>query len=257
MLAFLVIGDVHDEQERLSETLDLVKGERFDLALLTGDIGRDPPWLEPARSCARQDHDRSIRRTIDRIRSFVAAPVVFVPGNHDMPDPPEPSGGINADGAIVEVAGLRVAGLGGSGPHRYGFPYEWSEEEAGVRLETTLAGGEAHPDVLLSHAPPAESRLDPTADGRHVGSRAVDHWIERARPRLFVCGHIHEAWGVEFRHGVCCINAGALGEPYGQAMAFTVTWAGRPIRVRCLRRGPRNEILREEWTAPRLTPSDR
>jgi len=252
MLAFLVIGDVHDEQQRLSETLELVKGERFDLVILTGDIGCDPPWFEPARSCQRQDHDRSIRRTIDRLRSSVAAPVVFVPGNHDLPDPPCPPGGINADGAIVEVAGLRIAGLGGSGPHRYGFPYEWSEEEAEARLESVLVDGVARPDVLLSHAPPAESRLDPTAGGRHVGSRAVDRWIERARPPLFVCGHIHEAWGVELRYGVCCLNAGALGEPYGQTMAFTVTWAGRPVRIRCHRRGTRKEILREEWMAPQF-----
>lgn len=59
-------------------------------------------------------------------------PLVFVPGNHD-PDlsgyrqtraglvlraglparQPWPPGAINADGAIVEAAGLRVAGLGG------------------------------------------------------------------------------------------------------------------------------------------------
>src|ERR1700759_3122244 len=59
-------------------------------------------------------------------------PLVFVPGNHD-PDqsgyrvsrsglvtkagfparPPWPSGAVNADGRVVDVAGVRVAGLGG------------------------------------------------------------------------------------------------------------------------------------------------
>ena len=59
-------------------------------------------------------------------------PLVFVPGNHD-PDlsgyrtsragltlrsglparPPWPTGAVNTDGRVVDVAGLRVAGLGG------------------------------------------------------------------------------------------------------------------------------------------------
>ncbi|MGH8922767.1 MAG: metallophosphoesterase family protein, partial [Actinomycetes bacterium] len=73
----------------------------------------------------------------------VEVPVVFVPGNHD-PDlagyrqtrsglvlragiptePPWPTGSINADGRVVEVGGLRIAGLGGclrygDGPNQY------------------------------------------------------------------------------------------------------------------------------------------
>ena len=70
-------------------------------------------------------------------------PLVFVPGNHD-PDvsgyrvsragltlraglparPPWPDGAINADGQVVDVLGLRIAGLGGcprysAGPNQY------------------------------------------------------------------------------------------------------------------------------------------
>ncbi len=70
-------------------------------------------------------------------------PLVFVPGNHD-PDvsgyrlsragltlraglparPPWPAGATNADGQVVDVLGLRIAGLGGSpryrdGPNQY------------------------------------------------------------------------------------------------------------------------------------------
>ena len=70
-------------------------------------------------------------------------PLVFVPGNHD-PDvsgyrssragltlkaglparPPWPDGAVNADGRIIDVAGLRLAGLGGclrysDGPNQY------------------------------------------------------------------------------------------------------------------------------------------
>ena len=77
------------------------------------------------------------------LMNALAVPLVFVPGNHD-PDvsgyrssragltlkaglparPPWPAGAVNADGRIVDVAGLRPAGLGGSrrysdGPNQY------------------------------------------------------------------------------------------------------------------------------------------
>src|ERR1700759_3343557 len=66
------------------------------------------------------------------LMNVLDVPLVFVPGNHD-PDvsgyrssragltlkaglpvrPPWPAGAINADGRIIDVAGLRLAGLGG------------------------------------------------------------------------------------------------------------------------------------------------
>src|SRR5438477_6288972 len=66
---------------------------------------------------------------LEYIVSVLDVPLVFVPGNHDRdlsprdslwsPLRPEgrprgPRGAENADGRIVEAAGLRIAGLGGS-----------------------------------------------------------------------------------------------------------------------------------------------
>ena len=58
-----------------------------------------------------------------------------------------------------------------------------------------MTGGEL--DVLVSHTPPADTTLDRTVSGTHVGSRAVAEVIAGRRPRLFVCGHIHEGYGFE------------------------------------------------------------
>ena len=76
---------------------------------------------------------------LENLLSRADVPLVFVPGNHD-PDiqpsdttwtqlrsqvrPTGPDGGENADGHILDVAGLRIAGLGGSiryrpGPNQY------------------------------------------------------------------------------------------------------------------------------------------
>jgi Icc-related predicted phosphoesterase len=48
--------------------------------------------------------------------------------------------------------------------------------------------------------------------GRHLGSEAVLRAIEDKRPRLAVCGHIHDAWGQESRiGGTRVVNLGPGG----------------------------------------------
>lgn len=52
-------------------------------------------------------------------------------------------------------------------------------------------------DILITHSPPF-SVLDKTVDGLQVGSSYLmaDH-LQRLRPKLWVFGHIHEAYGQE------------------------------------------------------------
>lgn len=226
----VLLGDVHDHGPRLRRALETLSGETWDLALQVGDVGVDPPWLSPSRERDRAEHDASVRRVLASLREAAGCPVVFVPGNHDLPSPPSDAPALNADGRVVEVDGLRVGGLGGSGPHRHGFPYEWSESDASRALDRL---GQGRVDILLCHAPPARTSLDRMHDGEHVGSSAVRRAIASLRPALFVCGHIHEAWGVEETEGVPCVNAGALGEPFGQAIVWTVQWNDGPVSIDC------------------------
>jgi uncharacterized protein len=50
------------------------------------------------------------------------------------------------------------------------------------------------PDILIVHSPP-KGVADRTSAGASVGSTAVRAAIERTRPRLVLCGHIHDSWG--------------------------------------------------------------
>lgn len=49
-------------------------------------------------------------------------------------------------------------------------------------------------DILISHSPP-KGVADVTSQGQSVGSSAVRATTERLKPKLLLCGHIHEAWG--------------------------------------------------------------
>ena len=164
-----------------------------DLVLAAGDL----PW----------DYLEFLTAVLDR-------PLVFVPGNHDpavsqgrlhrsgqflhagMPcEPPRPAGCVNADGTVVDVAGLRIAGLGGCVRYRPG-PNQYSQREFHRRaarlqrrvgrLQRRLPGPV---DVLLTHAPPRG--LGDGDDRPHVGVDALHGVLERLRPTWHLHGHIH------------------------------------------------------------------
>ena len=50
--------------------------------------------------------------------------------------------------------------------------------------------------VLVLHSPP-KGHCDSAGGDTHFGSPALLAAIEEKRPRLAVCGHIHESWGCE------------------------------------------------------------
>ena len=148
---------------------------------------------------------------LEYIVSRLDVPLVFVPGNHDpdlkprgdlwLPlrvDEPEvgPPGCINADGRVVDVAGLRVAGLGGSVRYRPG-PNQYTQSEMrrrALRLELRLRVRPARSgrrlDVLITHAPP-DVVDGPDTDPAHRGFKAFARLIRNTSPRAHVYGHVH------------------------------------------------------------------
>jgi calcineurin-like phosphoesterase family protein len=141
-------------------------------------------------------------------------PLVFVPGNHDpdvhgyrtarsgltlqagLPaDPPWPAGAINADGAVVDVLGLRLAGLGGCLRYSAG-PNQYTERQQ-ARRARALAARERWRrvkdgrvvDVLLAHAPPRG--VGDGDDRPHHGFDCMHQLISRLNPPLLLYGHVH------------------------------------------------------------------
>ncbi|MDQ2622140.1 MAG: metallophosphoesterase family protein [Actinomycetota bacterium] len=110
-------------------------------------------------------------------------------------------------GDSTEIAGQTFYGLGGGIPTT---PWSWSFDLDENEAETALRGL-SEDSVLVVHSPP-KGHCDEAGDGLHLGSKAILGAIERATPRLTVCGHIHESWGRESKVGDAeVVNLGPSG----------------------------------------------
>lgn len=209
-----VIGDVHARMSVLARVLQWIDVRRPDGILLVGDLGRGLGRGEPTDK-RRERYRKTVAKVLDAVRAL-GLPVAWVPGNHDLPDwDPEVWPG-NLDYRTTTIAGLRVAGIGGAGPHRFGFAYEWDEDDIRARTVPPC-------DVLLSHCPPARTALDFVPNHKvHAGSEAVRELALRHQGFL-VCGHIHESPAVEILGNCLCMNVGGLGYPYGRAQVGLIT----------------------------------
>lgn len=151
---------------------------------------------------------------LEYLLNALEVPLVFVPGNHDpdvsgyrtsraglpvqagLPsEPPWPAGAVNADGRVVDVLGLRIAGLGGSLRYREG-PNQYTERGQARRARALARrAGWRHwrdrrgVDVLLTHSPPRG--VGDADDPPHRGFQCYHPLVARLRPPLLLHGHIH------------------------------------------------------------------
>ena len=105
--------------------------------------------------------------------------------------------------------------------------YHFTEDELSEALQAgyaQIAGAKHH--VVLSHCPPHGGRLDRTFAGRHVGSQALRAFVERTRPALVVCGHIHESRGVDRLGPTTVVNCGPAAAGF-----YAVAEVGSEVHV--------------------------
>ena len=135
-----------------------------------------------------------LAETIQALRA-IEVPAVLVPGNNETEDALRQAcaswkQAVVLHGEGTEIDGIAFFGLGAGIPVT---PWDWSfdltEAAAAELLEACPEGC-----VLAVHSPP-RGHVDVSGAGRHLGSEAVLDAIESRRPRLALCGHIHESWG--------------------------------------------------------------
>jgi Icc-related predicted phosphoesterase len=173
----LAFSDLHCDLGRAAHLV--AASERADVVIGAGDFATVHSGLA---------------ETIEAL-SAITRPTLLVPGNNETEEALrlacegwESAQVLHGEGAQLD--GVSFWGLGAGVPIT---PWDWSfdlDEPAAAEL---LAGA---PEgcVLVVHSPPY-GHVDQSSTGQHLGSESILRAIEAKRPRLAMCGHIHESWG--------------------------------------------------------------
>jgi uncharacterized protein len=143
----------------------------------------------------------------------LAPRLLAVSGNCDSPaiDERLVDLGVSIDGRGVTLDGVGFFGVSAAPYSPLDTPYEIPDDELGRRAEAGLAElAGARFRIFCPHAPPYGTTCDRLRSGEHVGSPALRAFIERAQPDVALCGHIHEARGMDEIGSTHIVNPGPV-----------------------------------------------
>jgi Icc-related predicted phosphoesterase len=194
-MRILAFSDLHRDLSRAAGLVE--RSSEADVVIGAGDFASVHEGLE---------------ETIGALAA-IEKPSVLVPGNNETADALReaatawPAATV-LHGERAEVEGRTFFGLGAGIPIT---PWDWSfdlsDDQAAAALEECPDGA-----VMVLHSPPL-GHCDVSGAGDHLGSQALADAIERVRPPLAVCGHIHESWGERSRLGTTEVaNLGPDGD---------------------------------------------
>ncbi len=188
-MKILHLSDIHGKVENFSLVEEHIHTSQ--LIIITGDLTHMGDQMAMSRILQYLPLDKTLA----------------VLGNCDYPTTLHTlqSAGISIDGEEKEVADYQICGYGGSLPTPIGTPNMHSEQEFQQTLARFIA-----PQILVTHQPAFGTQADVTPDGTHVGSKSLLHYIEQQKPRLALCGHMHEAQSTSMIGDTVVINSGAL-----------------------------------------------
>jgi uncharacterized protein len=170
----LAFSDLHRDFEQARQLAS--DAAEVDLVLAAGDFA---------------SIHRGLDETLAPLRE-IDTPTLLVPGNNET-EAALREACVGWEAAMVlhgegtEIDGTAFWGLGAGVPIT---PWDWSFDLDEDRAAEMLAGC-PEGAVLVLHSPP-KGHVD-----KGLGSEAILRAIERVRPPVAVCGHIHECWGQE------------------------------------------------------------
>lgn len=187
---------MHGEMKFVWKTLD---EERPDLLLCVGD------WGDPGQ-IPRREYESLLERV----------PVYTVFGNHDdltlLRELKNRDGSpiLLPHGEVIEVQGIRLAGISGIWAKSHRKPYYITDEDVATISEKLKGKGII---ILITHGCPI-GLADETPSGRRGGQRCFLNAFKTIQPLAHLCGHLHKPQIRRLKSGQYVLNIGttALGD---------------------------------------------
>ena len=182
-------------------------GRHYDVGLPSGDI------LIHAGDVSAGGTESQIKDFLKWFSEHEFKYKVFIAGNHDFLFEHDLE---TAKGLIPEnVIYLQESSITVEGFKIYGTPItpyflNWAfNRHPGEDIEKHVSKIPPDVDILISHGPPY-GILDANVNGQHCGCPSLLAKIEKIKPKLLICGHIHEAYGQRLIGQTTFINASLL-----------------------------------------------
>jgi hypothetical protein len=209
----MVIADLHGNTDATKYIFRSIELYEPDVLIVCGDI---TDFGKP-------------KNLIKQFFDSIYIPVFAVPGNCDplsTIEELEASKAFQMHNKKQCFNGRIFVGMGGANPPSLGTPFILSEKEIFAKLDRIMENG----SILISHAPP-KGHLDRIFFGIHAGSRAIASIVNKYKPVLVCCAHIHEARGVERSDCSTFVNPG----PAFKGFFALVNFESATINVELLR----------------------
>lgn len=197
-MKIISISDTHGYHEKI----ELPKG---DVLIHAGDIsmkGEKQDIIDFLNWFSKQDFEYKI----------------FIAGNHDFYFERQPEEEIKriipADVIYLNDSGTEIDGVTFWGSPVSPWFFNWAfNRHRGKQIKRHWDLIPGNTDILITHGP-AHKILDKTKKGIYTGCEDLLQRVEEINPRVHICGHIHEAYGIQEKNGTVFINASVLDEKY-------------------------------------------
>jgi Icc-related predicted phosphoesterase len=205
-MRLFTLSDIHGNTHFIGKFARKAQESNVNLIIIAGDITHFA-GAEKAKS-------------IINILKTGKLPVIFVPGNCDLPETAK----LITDDCFCLHNNFKIfgnycfIGVGGSNPTPFGTLFELREQDISKILEEIANKVQNCKNlILISHFPPFNTKVDDIMGNaaqfaHHVGSEAIRKFIEKFKPRLVICGHIHEGLGTDKIGETVIVNPGPARE---------------------------------------------
>ena len=165
-LKILFITDTHNCLTYDKECIEYIKNAKdYDYCILLGDHSAND---------------------LDEITKMISKDKICgVLGNHDSWDKYEEYGINNIDGKIIEVNGVKIAGISGSFKYKNSDQYALYTHEESIEIADKME----YADILVSHDKPFTKDFH---DNAHDGLKGITKYLYKNKVSLHIHGHLHE-----------------------------------------------------------------
>ena len=197
-MKILAASDIHGDQQNIEELVKLAEKEKVDAIILAGDLTFG---------------ESSLVGIVGPFKK-IGKPIMLIPGNHETPATVDflckkyAPGVYNLHGRAMKIYDIGFFGVGGA---NIGL-FQMDEVDTFEYLKRSFEKiKDSRVKVMVTHAPPYGTKVDMIGPN-HVGSRAIREAIEKFKPDICLCGHIHETFGMEDKiNHTLIVNVGRKG----------------------------------------------